>query len=562
MAIAKIMVDSGYSYQGFEGTPNGAYNFRKNEYFGETVAVMGFNYFDTTIFNTSVIKSLKFCLTASRTIKCNLTFYALTEVFNENVNKDWKKDYSMVVDSEYIECVLNHEIRIQAPASLLFINNIITKGIFLYLDREYIYSHRVNNPDYRPYLEIEYIDDNAPPVCNKLSPNNTFVDASRVIDFAWSYSQEINTPQSHYDFQYSVDSSKTWKYLAAQVASKLQTYQMPANSLNPGTTLWRVRSYMRSTIVSAWSEAATVLVRSAPAAPLISSITNLSRPTIAWQAPSQQAFELQLLQNNTVLHHSGVVATVDKFYKIPFYLADGEYRFSLRVINEFDLSSDWANVSTIITTTKPTPPLVTLLPEQNGVKLAVSNALIFQKLYVLRDGIPIEKLANSITEWTDYTAVGVHDYVVRGIDKHDNFSDSEKLTAECVLRYDTLSVAANPKNMLFIKSTRGAKLTRKGSLSIMGEQRFFAGRESPVFEFSEHSAQQIEIELSILQRDKIDFEKLKQFMRQRKTLLLRTKKNDAMYGVIASLEYIDDGIAVDCTAAISEVHCSLQISYE
>lgn len=573
MAIAKIMVNSGYNYSWdgntatmddyFDGGRGGTSNAR---------SYMGFEYYNTSIFQTSLLKSVRFCFTSIETKATIYNLSTLSEAFNESIIKSWDTDGSTGIQLD-VDSVMNSIDKIDVSASVLFLKKVISNGICYKATKRTdstshtswshkIYSHRINNPAYRPYLEIEYIDDNAPPVCSKLAPNNTFVDASRTIDFAWSYSQEINTPQSHYDFQYSIDSGKTWKYLATQVASTLQTYKMPANTISPGTTLWRVRSYMRSTIVSAWSEIATVLVRSAPAMPLVSGITNVSRPTIAWQSPSQQAFELKLLQNNTVIHESGIIATVDRFYKIPFYLADGEYQFSLRVINEFDLSSDWANVSTIITTTKPAPPIVTLSPIQNGIKLAITNATLFQKLYVLRDGVPIQKLTNFTTAWTDYTSVGVHDYVVRGIDEYDNFSGSEKLTAKCCLLYDTLSVAANPENMLLIKSARGAKLTRKGSLSMMGEQRFFAGREQPIFEFSEHSAQQIELEFSILQRDKIDFEKLKRFIQQRKTLLLRTKKHGVIYGVIASLEYTDDGIAVDCTAFVSEVSSIQQISYD
>lgn len=225
------------------------------------------------------------------------------------------------------------------------------------------------------------------------SPKSVYIYGEEPNAFAWTHSISTGTDATRSDLQYSTNGS-SWTGLATVTGNTLTT-TIPANTFSAGRLYWRVRTYNSNAVAGAWSSAAECYVLAPVSAPTVSGITaETARPTFAWTAATQNAFELDVLQSGVAIIKSGIVISTSKSYKLTEFLADGNYTARLRVYDGNGNYSEWATYDFTVTTVKPDPPAITASQSGNDVSLSIANALEENDCYILRDGEPISKLNN------------------------------------------------------------------------------------------------------------------------------------------------------------------------
>lgn len=178
-------------------------------------------------------------------------------------------------------------------------------------------------------------------IATAISPNGTYVDASEPVRFSWNYATETGAAQSAYDLQIKT-ASADWTTIASD--STQDTFcDVPTGTLPGGSIQWRVRGYNQTNDAGPWSAALPAVVIAAPDAPEIWATQVSPRPTVAWSAVGQVAYELRFGQ-----HETGVLFGTDKTAKCPVYLADGPTQISVRVQNDYGLWSPWASTTVTV----------------------------------------------------------------------------------------------------------------------------------------------------------------------------------------------------------------------
>lgn len=114
---------------------------------------------------------------------------------------------------------------------------------------------------------------------------------------------------------------------------------------------------------------------------------------------------------------------------------------------------------------------------------AVEDLVTTAVFYVLRDGSPVAKLT-SIQQWTDYLEVGTHRYVIRGVDRYDNFSDSNEVSITISLNHATLALASSPGNYIDLIVRRNERPQVGQNYNMVYTETHYEGRDFPVFEYS------------------------------------------------------------------------------
>src|SRR5699024_3532895 len=103
-----------------------------------------------------------------------------------------------------------------------------------------------------------------------------------------------------------------------------------------------VRTYNSNLSAGNWSDTASVIVRSAPPAPIITGGSSSPRPLISWQAEGQVRAEIQISGK------TNAVISAEKEYQWPDLLPDGLIAVQVRVQNLFGLWSPWASTTASI----------------------------------------------------------------------------------------------------------------------------------------------------------------------------------------------------------------------
>lgn len=392
-----------------------------------------------------------------------------------------------------------------------------------------------------------------------VSPRDVMIDGSEVNRFEWDHVIDTGSEQSAYDLEYSDDSGLSWKTLASGQTSDTFA-DIAANTLPAGKIMWRVRTYNTDSVAGEWSDPAYVTVRSAPAAPSITERGTNARPIIRWQSVGQQSYELQVWEGNALIYESGEAASTKKEHKVTEYLSNGSYTVMVRIKNTYGLSSAWTSAPLQISQTEIQPPAVTAVTVKSGVLLQFSEMEGFDKLYLLRDGVPIQKLSPSTDSWTDYSSLGVHAYTLRGVDVSDNFADSAPVEGTATVQYATLAPANKLDDMVELWYRRDSEPTMSETVEPSGTSSFYSGRELPVYDFYEFS--NVPLTWTYSYRSKEELEGLKALVNRRQTVRYRDHMGYECWCVLTNLQINRDYISRDFTLSGIQVDHVERIEYD
>ena len=388
-----------------------------------------------------------------------------------------------------------------------------------------------------------------------VSPVNAAVNGTISNTFAWRHIIDTGTEPTGADLQYRPEGGE-WAALASVTGSATSTI-IPANTLPGGNVNWRVRTYNSDNEAGAWSDAAYIAVRAAPAVPSITSITNAARPVIRWQSSGQVSYEIVVTRSGVAVYSTGEVAGADKRHAVANYLDDGAYIVKLRVKNLYAIWSDWATGAVTVATAKPAAPVITAEPVANGVRITVDADPTITIMYLLRDGVPIARISG---DYTDYTSIGSVSYLVRGVDASDNFADSVPVSAAASVSSAQLAACDAPADMIALTVRRGSLPSLSGSFRLSGAARTYAGREYPLYTFSEFASDEATTVYSCTRQ--ADFDALIALARRRRTLLYRDERGQRFWCVVTGVPYSRDRIGHEFTLQLQRVDYVERIDYD
>lgn len=306
------------------------------------------------------------------------------------------------------------------------------------------------------------------------APVNALVDTESDNVFSWEHINATSSDPTGYDLQYSTN-GETWQPLSAKQNSDACECTIARDTLLSGKSWWRVRTYNADQVAGEWSGIAAIVGYGAPPAPIIVGIENSARPLIVWQSAVQIAFELEILQQGSVVLHVDETAGTEKRYRVKQFLDDGTYTLKIRVKSSGLYWSAWAGANFLIKTVKPPVVSISGTKLKNGVLIETDP--VEDMLYLLRDRVPIAKMPSGFAE--DYCSVGVHRYMIRRVTPQNTFSDSAVIEVATNVEQAVIAPSGSPRQMIAPLLQIQAN-QYPSSLGIAAEMRYFAGRRYPV----------------------------------------------------------------------------------
>ena len=389
------------------------------------------------------------------------------------------------------------------------------------------YSTRASS-GVRPYMKVTY-EDVPPDKPTLIGPEGVFKDSTAIIRFEWQYNSSVGGTQKKFELQWSTN-QLDWSTISETTENNF--YDMPAETLPTGNIYWKVKTYNEYDEDSEYSDAAAFYSIGAPETPGITSVSDECRPLVEWVAFDQQIYQIQILQDETVIHDTSDIPGIStRQYRIPVFLDDGEYLARMRIKNEYDMWSEWGTTSFTISTTKPDKPTLSIQRSQYGLELTIGGSQ--ETSYIYRDGVCI-----AITEderFFDNTGASgkEYQYFVRALSE-DGFADSDIELGIPSFRYGLLNTGDEVIELKHnINTVPGKNLnnTQSGTLNM------YDGRKYPVPEMSSNVEQTLV--LGYFFRAYQDVEKLIEIADQKDIVLYRDKRGRKMYGKITGLSVQD-----------------------
>lgn len=381
-----------------------------------------------------------------------------------------------------------------------------------------------------------------------ISPISNYLDGKKPIVFRWNFvGGTAEDKQGKYDLQYSLNQGTSWVTITN--SSNQEEHIIPENTFRSGNIYWRVRTYNTHGDVSPYSEIGSFYVINSPPMPQIKSVTNNSKPIITWISTEQYLYEIQIVKNEEVVIDSGIIPSIsDRSYKINEFLADGNYKARIRVVNQYSLYSDWAEFSFAISTVKPDKPNLTIYNGEYSVTLEVNDTGL--KTLVYRDNKLIGEVMDN--RFTDFTGENNKEYAyfIRVVDENDNFNDSDIELGKCSFKGNTIAVADNPEDYVILKYGLGDIPGKSNRNTNQGILTYFDGRKYPVVEFSEHRDKEKSLSFFIKDLDKLN--KLIGLIDKKEILLYRDISGENIYGTVLSIDYAKSLLGYEVSFTINK----------
>lgn len=374
-----------------------------------------------------------------------------------------------------------------------------------------------------------------------IRPNLITLDGSAVNRFEWEHTISTASLPRGYEIQYR-ESDSQWQTLIDQKQTDQTYYDVPANTLPAGNLEWRVRTYNSNLTPGNWSDSASIIVRSAPPAPIITSVTSSPRPVISWQSEGQIQAEVRINDSTRS------VLSAAKSYRWEDFLPDGFITVNVRVKNQFDLWSPWASAQTTI---KNTPSgQITLSASVSNYAVSLSINSTYPQNYIYRDDVLIGKAVkregvDTAFTYLDDTALGSHSYYAMGVDDQSNYQQSERITEKVSVPFGVIG-ELKALSWIELKRKRGSYPSHDIKRSYPVTMVYYSGNPLPVAYVSNELDASHTLEFTT---DKTTADHLENLTG--KTVIYKDVRGDLIIGVLVSVECSRDR-ATDVKLSIEE----------
>lgn len=375
--------------------------------------------------------------------------------------------------------------------------------------------------------------------CAGISPSGAYIDGTEETRFVWTYSTASGAAPSGYDLQIKGTADADFRTIAS--ATTTDTFALiPAGTLPGGSLQWRVRGYNQSGLAGEWSEPLSCVVISAPAAPEVWIESASPRPTIAWSAVGQLAFEVRAGS-----YSSGTIFGTDKSFKIPAYLPDGQTAVQVRVLGEYDLWSPYGQTSLTVANAGSGEILLTAQAQSGDAALSWTVAENATGYQILRGGKLIAETTE--TAYLDPYSIGSVTYRVRAVLPGDDYilsnPASVQLSVPCprIRALDSgwieLDTYTTPLPSLQITATRDVALMQ------------YAGHDYPIPEVSRHRTRTWIANPAFSDHAKAAaFEQL-----LGRVVYVKDQYGTEMTGIMASIQRMPSRFYTELTAVVQEI---------
>lgn len=374
-----------------------------------------------------------------------------------------------------------------------------------------------------------------------IRPNLITLDGSVDNRFEWEHIISTGSAPRGFEIQYREGSSE-WETLIDQKDTEQTYYDVPANTLPAGNLEWRVRTYNSNLSAGNWSDIASVIVRSAPPAPIITGVSSSPRPLISWQAEGQVRAEIQISgKTNAVL-------SAAKEYQWTDFLPDGVIVVQVRVQNLLGLWSPWASTTASIQNSPSGK--IALSADVNNFAVLLSVSSQYPQNYIYRDGKLIGKAVKREESETsffyvDYTALGSHTYYAMGVDEQSNYKESEPVSRTVLLDYGVIGEEKQPR-WVALKRRRGSYPSHTIKKKYPATLVSYEGNTLPVAYVSDVLEAEHLLEFTVDKQTADNLEAL-----AGKTVIYKDTRGDLVVGVLTSVECSRDR-ATDVKLLIEE----------
>lgn len=306
-----------------------------------------------------------------------------------------------------------------------------------------------------------------------ISPKDIAVNGESAIEFLWSHVIATGTQQTKFDLQISQNGT-TWSTIKTASQAETRT-TIPANTLPGGTVYWRVRTYNSDEIAGNWSEAAQIIVISAPAAPSVIVTSSQPKWTVQWSQPEQQGYEIEF---DGKLIKSGY--GTDTSFTYDGYAENGTHTVRVRVQNEYSLWSDWSSASISVTNVPPaTFNLTAAVGADSRVTLTASGQA--QEYWFYRNGKLIAK--STSPTFVDRFANGDAEYSVIGTVANSGYYSTSN-TARATVEINVPWIySMKTGKAVALKMSEANTNAAKQSYSVTAAFLHFSGSDKPFVEF-------------------------------------------------------------------------------
>lgn len=304
------------------------------------------------------------------------------------------------------------------------------------------------------------------------SPVNSIVRVDETTRFSWAANNPNGTPQTKADLQYSTDLS-SWTTLAT-VTGADEFKDIASGTLPAGTLYWRVRTYNTDNTAGPWSEAAEIIGKGTPPAPIIVGLETTPRASVTWQHGSQVGWRVVFTDSTGKTFDSGDRYGSAKTFRAPGYLADGPASVTVSVANA---DGEWNSTTETFDVSNVPGDAIGLSANQDAagnVLLNWSTGGTFDAFFVLRNGTPIARTTE--TSYTDRNANGEVIYQIRGA-SGSNYTDSDPVTITIRTKVATIRPLDGDPIALFIRRGVPAAFSINRTASVAYQH--FAGVEYP-----------------------------------------------------------------------------------
>ena len=292
---------------------------------------------------------------------------------------------------------------------------------------------------------------------------------------------------------------------------------------------------------SSYSDVAYFNVVGKPASPIINEPENKTLTTITWNTTNQQSCEIILKdQAGEELYHE-TLAMNETVYRPNFFL-NGSYLFSVRVMNDSMMWSDWAQRAFTISASGPDAATISLVsaPDDPAVNISFeipegTNAVLMRSLGTLEK--VVAELDGLDTTYRDDTVAANVQYQYWIRTYVDGYTDSTKITASVSFEGSILNGSEASLNL----NTSDEKfLPHSEDISKDYALLSLSGREYPLIERSEFT----KVEFTRRFHVSADQKKVLDALSKEDTLFYRDTKENAFSVALKRVhydEFMDDG---------------------